>query len=244
MRVAVVLGANGGIGEAFTKEFLYDQEIDLVLVTFRHKTDSEILNQDLENLIRLTLQADKEEDFKKLANTLSEHPNGDLRYIVNCIGLLDSPTQKAEKRIEDFELGFFMENMISNASPIVLACKYLKKFIKTASRLQIVSLSARVGSISENKLGGWYSYRASKAAMNMLLKTLSLEMKWWNKNAKVYAIHPGTTETKLSKAYWEQACAKYQTHSPEESCKNILKVLQTEPESGSFYGWDAKPIAW
>ena len=228
MKTAIVLGANGGIGEAFVNRFLHDNNLDLVLATYRSKPKAGVLQQELERLRTISLDVQSENDFQKIANCLSEIKDLDLTYIVNCIGLLDGPKQSAEKRVEDFNLEFFLENMIVNASPVALLCKHLKPFIKSASEPTIVSLSAKVGSISDNRLGGWYSYRASKAAMNMLLKTLSLEIGWWNKKANIYAIHPGTTKSALSEAYWDQASSKYQTHSPEESCNNIMKVVESK----------------
>lgn len=106
----------------------------------------------------------------------------------------------------------------------------------------IASLSARVGSIEDNRLGGWYSYRASKAAHNMLLKTASIELKRLNKQSVVLCLHPGTTDTSLSQA-----------RVPDEKlftslfvAEQLLAVIAqpTPDDSGSFWDWNGQPIEW
>ena len=108
----------------------------------------------------------------------------------------------------------------------------------------IINISAKVGSIGDNRLGGWYSYRSSKAALNMLTKTLSLELKQRKVPAGVLAIHPGTVATPLSDPYVN---SKSDTRlTPSQSADAILKVVsqRSEDESGTFWSWDGQPIPW
>ncbi len=107
------------------------------------------------------------------------------------------------------------------------------------------ALSARVGSIGDNRLGGWYSYRASKAALNQLLHTAGIELKRLNPASTVLAIHPGTTDTQLSKPF-QANVPEGQLFEPAFSAERILEVIGAHgpDESGSFWAWDNQPIVW
>ena len=105
------------------------------------------------------------------------------------------------------------------------------------------TLSAKVGSISDNRYGGWYSYRASKAALNQMIKTASIELKMKNKNAICVAIHPGTVTSKLSKPFQKD---NLKIQSNEESAKNITEVIGglKMSDSGLFFDWNGSIINW
>jgi NAD(P)-dependent dehydrogenase (short-subunit alcohol dehydrogenase family) len=107
------------------------------------------------------------------------------------------------------------------------------------------SLSARVGSIGDNSLGGWYSYRASKAAQNQLLRTLAIEWKRRFPLGCVSLLHPGTTATELSQPF-QAGVAKAQLFSPARSAHHLLDVLEGlgEDQSGQFWAWDGTTIPW
>ncbi|PTS89271.1 cell-cell signaling protein, partial [Caulobacter sp. HMWF009] len=106
-------------------------------------------------------------------------------------------------------------------------------------------LSARVGSIGDNQLGGWYGYRASKAALNMLLRTLAIEHRRTRPMGLCVALHPGTVETTLSAPFPTTAPGKVRL-TPGRSARALLGVLgKLGPEAnGGFYAWDGQPIAW
>jgi NAD(P)-dependent dehydrogenase (short-subunit alcohol dehydrogenase family) len=121
--------------------------------------------------------------------------------------------------------------------------KYFLPLLDCEKESVFVSLSAKVGSIEDNKYGGWYSYRASKAALNQLIKTASIELKVKNKKAICVSIHPGTVTSKLSKPF-QKSDLKIQL--PNESAKNILKVVSNlKPEdTGTFFNWNGEKIPW
>ena len=108
----------------------------------------------------------------------------------------------------------------------------------------LVTISAKVGSISDNKLGGWYGYRASKSALNMFIKNISIEYKNRKAPCIALAIHPGTTDTELSKPFI--ARSKLTIHTPEQTAENILNVIDSKrlEDSGKFLSWDGTEIAW
>ena len=107
------------------------------------------------------------------------------------------------------------------------------------------SLSARVGSIGDNNLGGWYAYRAAKAAQNQLLRTLALEWRRRRPQGCVSLLHPGTTATALS-APFQASVSPERLFSPQRSAAQLVAVLEgLRPEqSGGFWAWDGQPIPW
>ncbi len=106
-------------------------------------------------------------------------------------------------------------------------------------------LSAKVGSIADNRLGGWYSYRASKAALNMLVRTTAIEWQHRLPNATVLALHPGTTDSRLSRPF-QQRLPPGQLHSPTRTGEALSRIIDSaEPEvSGRFYSWDGSLLPW
>ena len=105
--------------------------------------------------------------------------------------------------------------------------------------------SARVGSISDNRLGGWYSYRASKAALNMMIKTAAIELARRAKNIKLIAFHPGTTDTPLSKPF-QKNVPENKLFSAEFVAKQLLDIVENTPidQSPSYLDWQGETINW
>jgi NAD(P)-dependent dehydrogenase (short-subunit alcohol dehydrogenase family) len=133
---------------------------------------------------------------------------------------------------------------INSIAPILIA-KSIEKFIRPELPFSFASLSARVGSIGDNRLGGWYSYRASKAAQNQFLKTLSIE---WHRKfplSIVSILHPGTCDTKLSKPF-QSAVPKDKLFSPDQSTEYLINIIsaQKPSDSGNFLAWDTSVIPW
>jgi NAD(P)-dependent dehydrogenase (short-subunit alcohol dehydrogenase family) len=107
------------------------------------------------------------------------------------------------------------------------------------------AISARVGSIADNRIGGWYAYRASKAALNQLLRTASIEFARRHKNAIVVALHPGTTDTGLSRPF-QANVPEEQLFSVDKTVGHMLSVIDglSTDDSGGFFAWDGQPIEW
>jgi len=105
------------------------------------------------------------------------------------------------------------------------------------------TISARVGSIGDNRLGGWYSYRASKAALNQLVRTAAVELARRSPDALCIALHPGTVATALSAPF---AAAGLEVHSPQAAARHLLAVVDqlTAEASGGFFDWRARPVPW
>ena len=124
----------------------------------------------------------------------------------------------------------------------MVAKNFLPKLAKD-QRAVFAALSARVGSISDNQLGGWYSYRASKAALNMIIKNLSIEMKMRYKQTIIVGLHPGTVDSRLSKPFQANVPAG-KLFTADYAVAKMLEVINTlTPEnSGKCYAWDGKEI--
>ena len=147
-----------------------------------------------ENAIYLDLENDN--SFTSFENQV-ELLNKPLRLVINTSGFLHSSLIKPEKRLSHINRSNIIKNFSINAIAPILIAKSIEKFIRKDCPFSFASLSARVGSIGDNRLGGWYSYRASKAAQNQLLKTLSIEWRRKYPLAIVSILHPGTCDTKL-----------------------------------------------
>ena len=135
-----------------------------------------------------------------------------------------------------------IDQFTTNAIGPALILKHLRSFLDKKSSPIVSVLSARVGSIEDNKLGGWYSYRAAKAALNQIIKSFSIELSRTHPNACVLAIHPGTVDTNLTYKY----ASKHPTQTPAVAAKNILDVTLNKDSShtGRFFDWADKEIPW
>jgi len=166
-------------------------------------------------------------------------------WILNFAGFLHSKAGGPEKSIRALDPDFLIESIRVNCLPSLLLARHFARALKQSTAPVLATVSARVGSIEDNRLGGWYSYRISKAALNMALKTLSIEWKRSHPKGCVAALHPGTNDTPLSKPF--QANVKPQKLlQPEYTASMFLKLLtQLEPaNSGKFWAWDGESIAW
>jgi len=153
-----------------------------------------------------------------------------------------------EKRIEDIDAQALKWLFEANSITPMMWLKYLTPLLSPNANTQkcVVSvLSARVGSISDNQLGGWYGYRASKAALNMLIKTTAIEYARRLKHVKLLAFHPGTTDTPLSKPF-QANVAKGKLFTPEFVAKQLIAIADKSDVDGeaSFVDWAGKSITW
>ena len=218
---ALVFGASGGIGQAFSR-FLED------------KLGSE-------NVVKVSRSFDgfdisDEERILKF----SESIEGSFNLIINAIGVLQTTEEGPEKTINVVKQKSMIDMMTINAiGPALLLKNFSKKLDKTKFSV-FVNLSARVGSITDNRLGGWISYRSSKAALNQIIKTSSIEINRRNKNAICVGLHPGTVKTRFTEKFQNTT----ETISPEESVEMMMKVVEnlSVNDNGYCFAYDGKVI--
>jgi NAD(P)-dependent dehydrogenase (short-subunit alcohol dehydrogenase family) len=243
-RCALVLGASGGLGSAMVSEFLTDPEIYKVFAVSSKKNPVG-LNEGQNQSKLVWLQAEYSQT--QMADTVSQlMPHaGTFSRVCVCHGLLHSDKLWPEKRLEDITSEALQEIFHSNTVVPALWLKLLFKILKGQTPCIVATMSARVGSLSDNNLGGWYAYRASKAALNMVLKTASIEYARRAKNVKLIAFHPGTTDTALSKPFQSTVPTGklFTTEFVAERLAMIMDSAQLDGEL-SYLDWDGRTIAW
>jgi NAD(P)-dependent dehydrogenase (short-subunit alcohol dehydrogenase family) len=235
IRVAVV-GGSGGIGRGFVHQLAARPNVAQVHATFcRHRPE------DMPpGVCWAPLDVTDEAGVTAWADSL-----GEVDWLINAVGMLHTPRQGPEKSIRRFDPEFFLENMRLNAVPSLLLAKHLQPNLRHGRPAVFATVSAKVGSIEDNRLGGWVSYRASKAALNMGLKTLSIEWRRTLPNVVVAALHPGTTDTALSRPF-QRSVPEGQLFTPERSVRAMLEVLDglTPADSGGFWAFDGERLPW
>jgi len=222
MKRALVIGANGTLGVSISEQL---RETHEVITLSRADTDytEESLTQQVHRLKQI----------------------GEFERIVCTIGVLHNDTVYPEKKLSDISRERLAEYFHINTILPSLCIKHFSKLLPKKEPSVFILLSAMVGSIEDNKLGGWYGYRASKAALNMMIKTASIELQRTHKQTCIAAIHPGTTQSDLSKPFARKLPeGKY--FKPEVSAARILDVANklTSEHSGGFYHWDGSPLTW
>jgi NAD(P)-dependent dehydrogenase (short-subunit alcohol dehydrogenase family) len=145
-----------------------------------------------------------------------------------------------EKTVKAFGEAEFLAQMRVNALGPALVLKHGLRLLPRDRRAVYAALSARVGSIGDNGLGGWYSYRAAKAALNQLMRTASVEVARTHRQAILAALHPGTVDTAFTAGYGHDKVA------PQTAALNLLAVTDrlTPADTGGFFAWDGSPIPW
>ncbi len=251
-----ILGASQGIGFGFVQQFLRKEPMAQVYATYRSATSAEpLLALSREYPDRLTciqLEITDESDIVQCVEQISialranGHPLG---WVINCIGLLHQGDLQPEKSLRQINpeqlLTYFQINSIGS----VLLAKHLAPLLKQSNqqrdRVIFATLSAKVGSIGDNHLGGWYGYRASKAALNMFMRSIAIEYRRTCKGAIVVMLHPGTTETTLSEPF-RRGVLPEKLFSIDRTVSQLITVMDTlTPEdSGEFFSWDGTRLPW
>ncbi|MFK7998989.1 MAG: SDR family oxidoreductase [Polyangiales bacterium] len=192
----------------------------------------------------LQLDLQDEASVERAAHTLREWL-GDrhLEAIVITAAVLHDDTVTPEKNLKSIHPDALLHSFSVNAIGPLLVAKHFGNLLG-GPRPVFAALSARVGSIGDNGLGGWYGYRASKAALNMFLRNISIELGRRVKELVVLALHPGTVATDLSAPF--AARSKYTVFTVEESVDHLMKVIDgaTPNASGQFFAWDGSRIEW
>lgn len=168
-----------------------------------------------------------------------------LDTVIYAAGILHGPGMTPEKRLEDLDTQAFTHAFAVNATGFAMLIQAVSPWLRHRQFKRIVAISAKVGSITDNGFGGWYAYRSSKAALNMLVRNLSIEVPRKHWPVACVALHPGTTLSPLSRPF-TRSLAKLQVHEPEETADNILRILErlTENDNGTFLGWGGSVIRW
>ncbi|WP_017656076.1 SDR family NAD(P)-dependent oxidoreductase [Fortiea contorta] len=245
---ALIVGANQGIGLGFVKKLLVYENITKIYATYRQiDTSTELIalaGEYPEKLICLSLDVTEENQIREITKQIGDEVKR-LHLVINCVGLLHDGNFQPEKSLKQLNsenlLRYFQVNSIGAA----LLAKHLLPLFRHPERSIFATISAKLGSISDNQLGGWYGYRASKAALNMLMRTAAIEYARSCPQALVVTLHPGTTDTRLSRPFQTNVPTE-KLFSVERTVTQLLDVLaQMQPgDSGQFFSWDGKKLPW
>ena len=225
---ALVVGASGGLGSAFVAELLADPRYTEVIVWSRSAavaTGGKIVAQSIDLRDEATIEA--------AASTL-----GEIDLAVVATGLLYDADIAPEKSWRSITPSAMIRVFEINTIGPALIAKHVLPHLPRDRRAVFAALSARVGSISDNRLGGWHSYRASKAALNQLIRCFSIELSSKRPQAICVGLHPGTVDTNLSKPY-QAGVPHDKLLAPLQSARRLLGVLDglTPEKSGRVYDW-------
>jgi NAD(P)-dependent dehydrogenase (short-subunit alcohol dehydrogenase family) len=248
---ALINGANGGLGSQFAEE-LIKRGAGKVFVTFRSDTGPsgssgklDALFQNYpERIVPIKADSTKEDGMIEIVRLVSEQVS-EIHYLVNCVGYLHNRDYGPEKSLRKINEEQFLEAVRVNAFPTVLLAKYFMKLMRHQKEAVFAALSARVGSIEDNRAGGWYSYRGSKAMLNMMLSNIAIEFNRSCPNVKVLALHPGTVDTNLSSPFSKNMDSEH-LFTPEYSVTRMMDVIEKTDKNplGAFYAWDGERIPW
>lgn len=234
----LVVGASRGIGAALVDALLARGAAHVWAAS---RTGAGL---DDDRVTRLTLDATDEASLQAAVVRIRQTTHR-LGAVIHTPGLLQNDAIRPERRMQDITLDALRASFAVNAFAPILTAKHLLPLLWHGERAVFASLSARVGSIGDNQLGGWYSYRAAKAAQNQLIHTAAIEAARKSKALICCTLHPGTVDTALSKPF--QAGVKAEKlFSPERAANQLLDVLAglKPADSGGFFAWDGQRVVW
>ena len=226
---AVVIGASGGIGSAFETALIEEGAFDVVHGFARSRSGSQHL--DLEN----------EASIAAAAAHVAQGPEPVL--VIVATGLLHEAGRGPEKALRELDPIWLAKVHAVNAIGPALVAKHFLPIMPNSGRSVFAAVSARVGSITDNRLGGWHGYRASKAALNMLVRNLAIEERRRNARAIVVALHPGTVDTALSRPF-QGNVQPGRLFDPERAALQLLDVIEELKlsDNGKLLNYEGKEI--
>ena len=227
MTSAVIVGASGGIGGALAEAIEEEGAFDRVWRFGRSLPDR--------------LDLDDEASIAAAAARVAAGPAPSL--VVVATGLLHEGDRGPEKAMKELDPAWLARNFAVNTIGPALVAKHFLPLMASSGTPVFAALSARVGSITDNRLGGWYGYRASKAALNQVIATLAIEQRRRNDRAIVVGLHPGTVDTPLSKPF-QGNVAPGHLFDAGRAAVQLLDVIDglRPPDSGKLFAWDGAEI--
>ncbi len=234
MRTALVIGANGGIGAALVSALAASGRYDRVIAAARRAPDAlppGVEYQPVDIAVPASIAA---------AAARIDTP---LIRVVVATGTLHDDDAGPERSLRDLDADRLARLFAINTIGPALVLKHFAPLLARDTPSAIACLSARVGSIADNRLGGWYGYRASKAALNQIVRTAAIELARSRPQAVCVALHPGTVDTRLSKPF-QRGVPPEKLFTPAYSAERLLAVLDalTPAQSGRIFAWDGAEI--
>lgn len=233
-----VIGASGGIGQAVCRHLAADRGVAAIHAFSR---SSVRLDSDKITSHRIDI-----EDEESVENAAAEIDGVEFDMVLVLTGILhDEDAMQPERRLSELTPQNLKKAFAINTIGPAMVAKHFLPRLKRNTKTVFGALSARVGSIADNRLGGWASYRSSKAALNQILRTISIEHARRYKESIVVGLHPGTVDTGLSKPFTGSTPPE-KLFTPEQSAGYLLAVIDgLKPEdSGGLFAWDGQKIEY
>lgn len=231
---ACVFGASGGIGGALVRQLAARDDVATVYAGAR------TLVPRTGKIVPFRFDLEDESAMEAAARIMADAPP---RLIIVATGMLHDGAIQPEKSLRAQSADAYARLFTINATGPALIAKHMLARPPRSGRLVFAALSARVGSISDNRLGGWYAYRASKAALNMIIRNVAVELARINPEGIAVTLHPGTVDTSLS-APFQRSVADGRLFAPDHAAECLLSVLDalTPEKSGQCLAWDGAVI--
>lgn len=233
--LAIVVGSGGAIAQSLLTRWCEADRYDVIAVGRNHCS--------IERVCSLTTDY-SETSLAAVADTVSTRGSNIARLVITN-GVLSGEDFAPERKLNDLNATAWQHVMTVNALIPMLVLSAFWQLVRTSDQPRLAVLTARVGSLADNNLGGWYTYRASKASLNMMLKCAAIEAKRINKNAKLIAYHPGTVDSPLSKPF-QKSVPEGKLFPPTFSADQLESLMATATADGelSYLDWAGEPIAW
>ncbi|KAI8483024.1 hypothetical protein Bbelb_391800 [Branchiostoma belcheri] len=259
MSACLVQGASRGIGLQFCRYLLRGAPSSTVIATCRNPvgaTELQALQAKFpSNLHILPLDVTDEGSIQQAANQVQQQHGGGLDLLINCAGILH-PSGRGETSLRDVSSQGLLTTFSTNAIGQLLVAKYFSPLLqkgtgafgqhasnKRTHTAVMANISAKVGSTTDNGLGGWYSYRMSKCALNMATRNLSIELGRGRNKVICVSLHPGTVDTDLSRPYHKNVPSD-KLFSTERSVQYLMDIVNglTMQHTGKFFTWEGKEM--
>lgn len=230
---ALIVGASGGIGQALLPE-IASRPMAARITGWSRQPPESMPPIDGWQQVDITDEASIERAARAL---------GGVDLVIVATGMLHGPGHQPEKTFRAMDAAAMAHAFAINTIGPALVAKHVLPYFPRDKRAVFAALSARVGSIGDNRLGGWYSYRASKAALNQIIRTLSIELRLTHPQAVAIGLHPGTVDTGLSKPFQARVPNEALT-SPQIAAARLLDVLSTRTaaDSGRVFDWRGEVV--
>ncbi|MBD2022552.1 SDR family NAD(P)-dependent oxidoreductase [Leptolyngbya sp. FACHB-36] len=244
---ALVVGVNRGIGLEWVRQLLQNDRVGQLYATYRSAATPELADIKDQHPNRVGLIPMDITDDAQIAAGIAQiqKQTTSLHFVVYCVGLLHDETLQPEKSLQQIESDRLLRYFQVNSIGAVLLAKHVLPLLKHGDRSVFASISAKVGSIGDNQLGGWYGYRASKAALNMFMRTVAIEYSRKSPKTIVVMLHPGTTDTALSKPFQRNVPPEklFPTERTVAQLQSVIDGMQPD-DSGHFFSWDGSRLPW
>ncbi|WP_373541194.1 SDR family NAD(P)-dependent oxidoreductase [Chamaesiphon sp.] len=245
LKTALVVGGGQGIGLGFVRRLLAADDVERVYATYRRlESATELLAIADSRLCCVQMDITDESQIAAVIHQIQTETKA-LHYVINSVGVLHEGQMQPEKSLRQINSEQLSRYFQVNCIGAMLLFKQVQPLIAHQDRSILATISAKVGSIGDNHSGGWYGYRASKAALNMFIRTTAIEYKRRCPQAILVALHPGTTDTRLSLPF-QRNVPPEQLFSVDRTVGQLLAVMAglESSDSGEFFSWDGSRLPW